>query len=94
MKHRLIFTIIVAIILSAITVFGQEKPVVPDSTIVKTELIKKYETERQSIQGLLNKRLNELATADELYNQLVGMKSNYDKLLSELNPTKKQEVKK
>lgn len=94
MKHRLIFTIIVAIILSAISVFAQEKPVVPDSTIVKNELIKKYETERQSIQGLMNKRLNELATADALYNQLVGMKSNYDKLLSELKPTKKEEVKK
>ncbi|OGV08490.1 MAG: hypothetical protein A2440_09860 [Stygiobacter sp. RIFOXYC2_FULL_38_25] len=94
MKHRLIFTIIVAIILSSISVFAQEKPVVPDSTVVKTELIKKYETERQSIQGLMNKRLNELATADALYNQLVGMKSNYDKLLSELKPTKKQEVKK
>ena len=94
MKHRLIFTIIVAIILSSISVFAQEKPVVPDSTVVKTELIKKDETERQSIQGLMNKRLNELATADALYNQLVGMKSNYDKLLSELKPTKKQEVKK
>lgn len=94
MKHRLIFTIIVAIILSAISVFAQEKPVVPDSTVVKTELIKKYETERQSIQGLMSNRLNELATADALYNQLVGMKSNYDKLLNELKPTKKQEVKK
>lgn len=87
MKRRIVLATIVAILISAIHVFGQEKKTVPDSVVVKTELINKYEAEKKTIIELISKRIDELAKADPIYNQLAGMKSSYEKLLKELKPT-------
>jgi len=93
MKRKYVLVIIAAILLSAIKVFGQEKPA---DLVSKAELVKKYEADKAQLQKMLMARIDELAKNDIQIQSINAAIGTYTKLIEELKENKtikKEETK-
>lgn len=111
---RTIYFLMVALLLSFVSIVAQPKKEEPvkktekeeiTETVLKGDLIKKYEAEKEKMNKILEQRIfqlavndpiakeriSKLAEADPGYNQIIAIITKLDEYIKELKPEKPKE---